>query len=492
MALARGPGPEGTEGADPQCTPVISSDIFSQDTHLPKEGRRCTIVKGETHVSSSGERGQIPDPRDRNLDARRRALAAGLVALLEHSDDLLTDGLHRKRLASISQQSRQTLYQHFPDHGAYLDEMIRVVLDPTDPAWATRDLTEYMDGIVQETGADSLGIVHRLAVNDFEALRTDEHWQLVVTVWALARHRPEVREHLGETWTYYNKRTAAALQVLLDHWQADLAPPFDIERAAHVFGALGEGLAMRATALDHIDPTVFADTIAAIAHAIVVPRGEVTSFEPALPQTLSGGAVPLDQTAVERVLVCALDRYASQANTPTFAELSRDSGLEETTLRAHFGDIERLITAVWDRLSADLARHHRDLDPRTPVLHRLEVQLERVLEMALSFPRLNSDLIRLSTTPSGSSGAAAGSRALLALSTPVEELLREARQVDAITFEVPPPLLATHLIGTAIGQAVAWPRPHAGRRPDARPILHVVWQLVMGPHQPARAPVPKP
>src|SRR5262245_39578005 len=88
--------------------------------------------------------GQLPDPRDRNLSSRQRALAAGLVALLRRGDDVLADGLHRKRLAALSGQSRQTFYQYFPDHAAYVDEMLRLVLDPADDTWPTFDLTEYV------------------------------------------------------------------------------------------------------------------------------------------------------------------------------------------------------------------------------------------------------------------------------------------------------------------------------------------------------------
>lgn len=314
--------------------------------------------------SASG--GNLPNPRDRNLPSDRRALAAGLVALLHQGDAVLADGLHRKRLAGISGQSRQTYYQYFRDHTDYLTEVLRLILDPTDDAWPTIDLVEYVRGVIATSPTDSLQIVHQLAETDFENLLSDEHWQLVIAVWALARERPEIARGLAETWTFYNRRTAAAIQELLDQWDSALVPPFDTTRAAHVFGALGEGLAMRAMVMDDVGADLFADTIAAIAHAIVVPLGEDQEFEPTLPLAIDPFDGPLDPVTVERVVGLALDHHTTVGRPPTISQLARAAGVTEASVRSHFGDTDGSSSprgTGWP--STSTGRRTTGVDPRT-------------------------------------------------------------------------------------------------------------------------------
>src|SRR5262245_51441921 len=99
--------------------------------------RSRSVAPGDSPVTTRHDipGSQLPEAGDRNLTTRERALVAGLHVLLHHTEGLLTDGLHRKRLAAISGQSRQTFYQHFPDHSAYLDEMFGLLLDPEDRLW---------------------------------------------------------------------------------------------------------------------------------------------------------------------------------------------------------------------------------------------------------------------------------------------------------------------------------------------------------------------
>jgi AcrR family transcriptional regulator len=427
--------------------------------------------------SETGDGGTLPDPRDRNLPARRRALAAGLVALLDRGDEVLADGLHRKRLAAISGQSRQTLYQHFRDHADYLSEMFRLVLDPMDDAWPTIDLVEYVREVIAHSPTDSLQIVHQLAATDFDNLSTDEHWQLVVTTWALARHRPDVAQGLAETWTHYNRRTAAVIQELMDQWDSALVPPFDTARAAHVFGALGEGLAMRAAVMDDVDRELFADTIAAIAHAIVVPVGEEHRFEPNLPSTTDLLDGPLDPLTVERIIGLALDHHTSVGRPPTFGQLARGSGVTEASVRAHFGDIDGVVIAAWDRLAVDLDRQAHD-DGHADVLTRLRTHLSRLADVGATCPDLTAAFIAIVARPSRSEGAGSH-RAIVVAAQPVEDLLREARQRDIVDFALPPDVVARHVAATTLAEAARFPRPYGYRKPDVDEIVDRVWHLVV-------------
>jgi AcrR family transcriptional regulator len=424
----------------------------------------------------------VPDPRDRNLPAPTRALAAGLRALLDQSGDILADGLHRKRVAGISGQSRQTLYQHFPEQPDYLDAMLGLVLDPTHPTWQAPDLVNYVRDLVADTPTDSLAIVRQIAQHDFDGLLGDEHWQLVVTTWAMARDLPGVRARLGETWDHYNRRTAAALDELLDHWNATLLPPWDTRQAAHVFAALGEGLAMRALVLDDVDAELFANTVAAVAHAIVVPLdADQDAFVPVLPQPEPASTDrTIDPAAVERVIGALIDAYGRDNRAPSMTLLAREAGVSESSARAHFGDVDGALVATWRRLASDLLPTSHD-PPTEATLDRLRRRLTALVRTMVLSPALTGALLTLCFRDPDAAGAAAGRRALDMLATPFEDLLRIARQTDVLAFGPTPPALARHLVTTAATQALAWPRPHGHRDPATEPIVEEVWALTIAP-----------
>jgi AcrR family transcriptional regulator len=438
-------------------------------------------VKGETQVSQRDGKGKYaPDPRDRNLSSPRRALVAGLVALLDDPDHILVDGLHRKRVAAISGQSRQTLHRYFPDQDSYIDELFRLVLDPTDEAWPVEDPVDYMQGIVAGTPTDSLAIVRKLAHDNFVDMLDNEHWLLTMVAWALGRKRPEVRADLARSWEFYADRTAEALGALLDHWDAELAPPFDLSRAAQVFAALGDGLAIRSTVIDGVDEALFADTIAAIAHAIVVPREAAGGrFEPQLPAVRIEPVVPLDPATVEGVLQAALRCYESSGASPTMTTIAREAQVAEAAIAAHFGGTPGLLVALWDRFAADLDRRYRGLDRRQPVLARLRSQLTALVDLAATCQHLTAHFLVIITTPQSGAEPKFSERTHEALSAPFEDLLRSARQTGQLDFTLPPRILAGHLVGTALGNAASSPSLHGDRRPDVDEIVERVWMLVL-------------
>jgi AcrR family transcriptional regulator len=424
-----------------------------------------------------GDGSRLPDPRDRNLSTRDRTLVAGLHALLHEPDTVLADGLHRKRLAATAGQSRQTLYQHFPEHGAYLEEMFALLLDPHSDYWPTRDLVEYTRATVRRTPTDSLAIVEQLARADFDDLRTDEHWQLVVTAWALGRHRPDVAQGLRTTWAYYNRRTAEALDELLVHWDATLAPPFDSISAAHVFGALGEGLAMRSAVLEEVDVDLFATTVAAIAHAIVVPRGSERRFEAELPQPDEPAPRPLDAFDAERVVTAALDHFVVHGLAPSFAMLSTATGMAASSIRAHFTDLDGITASAWNRLYAETDRRFLALDPGLPACERLSMHLTHVADVAATCPGLTIAFMILLTRATAGDLPPLARGAVRRPTTSIEELLREARRNGEMAYTMTPTLAAQHLMGTLLGQAALAPRPHGDRKPDVDAIVATIWAL---------------
>lgn len=424
----------------------------------------------------------VPDPRDRNLSAPTRAVAAGMRALLDHSDAILADGLHRKRIAAISGQSRQTLYQHFPDQQDYLEAMVGVILDPSHPTWQAPDLVSFVQDLVADSPSDSLAIVRQIAQYDFDGLRGDEHWQLVVTVWSLARDRPGVRAALAETWDHYNHRTAAALEELLDHWNATLLPPWDTRQAAHVFAALGEGLAMRAAVTDDVGADLFANTVVAVAHAIVVPLdADQATFVPVLPQPEPGSKDrTIEPAAVERVIGALIGAYARDRRAPSMALLAREAGVTESSARAHFGGVDGALVAAWRRMAADLLPTSHD-PPTEPTLDRLRRRLTGLVATMAQSPALTGALLELCYRDPDSGSAAAGQRAVDALAAPFEDLLRVGRQTDVLAFAPTPASLARHLVTTAATQTLSWPRPHGDRDPAPEPIVDEVWALTIGP-----------
>lgn len=422
----------------------------------------------------------LPDPRDRNLDAAARALAAGLRTLLTRGDEVVADGLHRTRIAAVSGQSRQTLYQHFPDQQDYLDALIATILDPTHAMWQGPDLVSHIRDLVADQPTDSLGIVQALARHDFEGLRGDDHWRLVVLLWALAIDRPGVRTALGATWDHYNARTAAALDELLRHWNATLVPPWDSASAAYVFAALGEGLAMRASACQSVDAEIFANAVAAVAHAIVVPRDSDERFDPVLPQPEDddGHTRPLDVSTVERVVATFIEHLERDHRTPSLGTLGREAGVAEAAVREHFGDADGVLIAAWRRFAADLGPTSHD-PTAEPTLDRLRRRLESLLTVMAQCPALTGGLLSLCFRDPSRSTAC--HQVLDALAASFEDLLRLGRQTDLLSYETTPAILARHLVTTAATQSLAWPRPFGTRPPDPSQISDQVWSLTVGP-----------
>jgi AcrR family transcriptional regulator len=291
-----------------------------------------------------------------------------------------------------------------------------------------------------------------------------------------------VRAGLAATWEHYNLRTAEALEELLDHWNATLLPPWDTRQAAHVFAALGEGLAMRSAVLDDIDADLFANTVAAIAHAVVVPiDADQGPFVPVLPHLERRSADrTLSAAAVERVVGALIDAYGRDRRAPSLALLAREAGVTESSVRAHFGDADGVLVAAWRRLAADLLPTSHD-PPTEPTLDRLRRRLDGLVATMVQCPALTGALLALCYRDPESSSATAGHRALDVLAASFEDLLRIGRQTDLLAYAPTPASLARHLVTTAATQTLTWPRPHGHRDPDPDPIVDQVWALTVAP-----------
>lgn len=413
----------------------------------------------------------IPDPRDRNLSARDRMIAAGLDALARRGTEILADGLHRKRLAAISGQSRQTLYTHFSTHTGYLDAMIDVILDPEHPMWPVRDITEYVDDIFDSSTDGTLSVIEELARRDFDGLLENEHWRLVLAVRALLGDDPGIRDGLTRNWTYYHARTTAALGRLLEQWNVELAPPWTVERAAHVFAALSEGLALRVDALAGEGADLLAMTTATLAAAIVTPVGELARpLETVIPVEIDRAAGVLTPAHVELALAHALTSYVEADRRPSFEALAAASGCSSAALRTQFAGVDDVVSAIWDRFALDISRQGGTAPADQPPLDRLRAHLETLATLTRTSVALTTDLLGLCLSRGGTDPA------LEALIDPFESLLRQARQAGELSFDPAPRVLADHLVRTTLRVCVAGTTPRV-RTP--RPEVDLVWCLVI-------------
>lgn len=414
----------------------------------------------------------VPDPRDRNLSTRERMIVAGLEGLTHRGDEILSDGLHRKRLAAIAGQSRQTLYNHFSDHGDYLDALVEAILDPTSDLWPVRDITDYMDDVIDDAAQDPLGVIHELSRRDHRALLDDEHWRLVVTMWALLGQREDVRQGLRRTWRFYNRRTKVAFEHLLETWGAEVVPPWTTERAAHVFAALSEGLAVRADALDGEGAELLAVTIATLAHVIVMPVGSPADpLEPVIPIEAGASAAPATPDQVERALAHALEGYVEHGRAPSFESMALAAGCAASALRARIGSHDDLVQALWARVGIDLGRR-RAHDGETPVLVALRTHLEELATAAGLSPALTADLLRTDDLVGGARSA------LVVIVEVVEDLLEEARRCDALRFRAPPRALAGAIVRATLVTSVH----RVPGAPDERStgaVVDLVWDLLV-------------
>ncbi len=414
---------------------------------------------------------KVPDPRDRNLTTHQRLVAAGLEALAHQGRAVLADGLHRKRLASLSGQSRQTFYTYFEDHGRYLDELIDTVLDPEHAFWPVNDIGRYVDHVTDEALADTVGVISELAHRDHSGLLTNEHWRLAIALWALVGEERVVKARLARSWGFYHARTTLAFEHLLARWQVELVPPWTTAKAAHVFSALSEGLALRSSALDGAGVELLALTTTTVAHAIVTPVGDARGpLDLVIPARWDVPAEPPDSSAVERALAYAMACYQSEER-PGFEAMARAGRCGASALRAHFGTQEGVVGALWGIVAADLVADHARGDPEIGVIIRLRRQVDALVRAAGRSQMLTADL--LSADPRGMTRGAWSD-----LAEPFVTLLREAREVGAVVYAVPARVLADQVVRTCLALRVTAAPPGADGRVD-KLTANMVWNLVI-------------
>lgn len=398
-------------------------------------------------------------------------VAAGLETLVHHGRAVLADGLQRKRLASLSGQSRQTFYTHFENHDQYLDELIHTVLDPRHPFWPVNDIGDYVDEVTDEALADTVGVITELARRDHLSLLTNDHWRLAVALWALVGEEPEVQAGLGRSWGFYHDRTTLAFEHLLARWQVELVPPWTMDKAAHVFAALSEGLALRADALDGTGTELLALTTATVAHAIVTPLGDPPDpLAPLIPANWDEPAAPPDSAALERALAYAMSCYLAEER-PGFEAMAQAAGCAPAALRLHFDTPAGVVEDLWGIVATDLSARQARLDPDLGVLSRLRHRVQSLVSAAGRSRLLTADLLVQRDTGGGGTSWED-------LAEPFVGLLREAGRVGALAYVVPARMLADQLLRTCLALRMAAGPPGADGRTDTTTAA-MVWNLVI-------------
>lgn len=419
--------------------------------------------------------GSVPDPRDRNLPADRRILAAAHHLLLDEGHELLRAALSRKRLAAMTGQSRQTVYRHYPEDDALLVAVLHEGLRPEHAEWVVETSRQAISAFIAASPADSVVLVRELSRAQYEGLESDDYWPLSVTVWATGRHLPQVRDELAATWTWLTDELEDVYDQLRRHWDAEVTGPWTTRRLSHVIGALAEGLVLRGSVLDEVDADLFADAVLTLTEAVVRPHATEEGRPEPLPNTPPIRPLELDE--VERAVLTALEQSRGARSEPTIEQLAAWTGLPVRSLRIAFAD-GGLPRALGDRLIDRLQRHADGLDRQAPPLENLRVQLDATARSALAYPTLASRFLQLLTgwpqvpDPTGEQTVAAAAR-------PLETLLRQARQTGEVRYSVTAALLARHVLGTLLGQALLWAGSSEPGPAAQAAVVDATWRLTL-------------
>ncbi len=173
-------------------------------------------------------------------------LEAGQSLLRRSSPAETLRGLNPVTVTKEAGTSRATFYAHWSSVEDYLEELLRVTLDPALAVSTASGLSEVIRKLADASGPDDGGaLIRTICELDLQWVVSDWRFRVQLLAWALADRDPKLASTLREMYDAFDNSLADIFGEVLKAWGRVLPPEISLIDITRVFSALVEGLALR-------------------------------------------------------------------------------------------------------------------------------------------------------------------------------------------------------------------------------------------------------